>query len=294
LRVEAAPRRARRRLALESLQQQKTFFGGVDLESDAGRRRRVEFALGQTPAVAMSVDALARAVILPPGEVATAVRDLAAGGIAIEFGDGLFALKERMAALEADVARRLGGMAAESGKLRAPMSDLRRGWTVPNAVWERCCADLAATGRLRVVGEVVLLAASMEDLPDGERALAERMMALFEKEGYETTHPDEVHAKLNATPAQARRMLDYLCGRGDLVRVAPNVVLTRSRLRAAQEYVIETIRANGALASPAFRDYLGVSRKYAMAILDFMDVRRITLRVQNDRRLLPGWEQRRL
>jgi hypothetical protein len=45
------------------------------------------------------------------------------------------------------------------------------------------------------------------------------------------------------------------------------------------------------LVSPAFRDRLQTTRKYAMSILDFMDRQHITVRVQNDRRLMTNYER---
>ena len=212
----------------------------------------------------------------------------------LDLGGGTWAHAARVAAIRARMERRLAELAASADRLRVPLAEWRRGFDVPDALWAHGCREIERAGGVRIAGGFAMPAAGLDTLPPADRTLAERMLALYEREAFETTHPDEVHAKLGAPADRTARMLEWLTARGDLVRVAPNVVLTVARLREAQDHVVRTIQASGSLDSQAFRTHLGVSRKYAMSILDFLDLRKVTLRVQNARRLLPGWEQRRV
>ena len=55
--------------------------------------------------------------------------------------------------------------------------------------------------------------------------------------------------------------------------------------------VIEAVRTNGTLDSADFKHHIESSRKYALAILDFLDSRRVTIRVGNLRKLAPDYER---
>ena len=292
LRVDADARRPRRKLLLDELQRHETFLAGVEWDSDEGRRRRVEHLLEHGEPAALAAADLGRRLLLTGDAVKAAIGALAAAGTAIDLGGGTWALAARASALRGRMEKRLAELAAASDRLRVPLAEWRRGFDVPDALWSHGCREIERAGGVRLAGGFAMPAAGFETLPAPDRALAERMLALYEREAFETTHPDEVHAKLGAPPDRTARMLEWLTARGDLVRVAPNVVLTAGRLRAAQDHVVKTIQASGSLDSQAFRAHLGVSRKYAMSILDFLDLRKVTLRVQNARRLLPGWEQR--
>lgn len=291
-RADEEDRRPRRDEALEDLRARADALGDAQWDSPEGRSRRAEDLLARGPRAALLPADLARDLLLAPDAVRDVLAPLVSSDRVLELSDGWVAHARRIADLTDRMELRLSDLARDSRRLRIPLGEWRATLDVPGPVWERCCAALEQAGRVRIAGGFALPAAAHDDLPETDRLLARRMIERLETEGYETTHPAELPSALKASPAECARILDYLCARGDLARVAPNVVLTAGRLRAAQQHVVETIRASGSLDSNGFRAHLGVSRKYAMAILDFLDLRKITLRVQNTRRLLPGWEGR--
>ncbi|MBP7275424.1 MAG: selenocysteine-specific translation elongation factor [Kiritimatiellae bacterium] len=291
-RADEEDRRLRRNEALEDLRARAAALGDAEWDSAEGRIRRAEDLLARGPQSALRTADLARELLLVPDALRDLLAPMIASGRIVELSDGWVAHEQRVSKLTRRMEQRLTELARASGRLRVPLQEWRATLDASGPIWDRCCADLERAGRVRIAGGFALLAAAQNDLPETDRLLAGRMLDLLEAEGYETTHPAELSTALHASPADCARILEYLCTRGDVTRVAPNVVLTTVRLRAAQQYVVDTIRASGALDSSAFRAHLGVSRKYAMAILDFLDLRKITLRVQNSRRLLPGWEHR--
>jgi hypothetical protein len=46
------------------------------------------------------------------------------------------------------------------------------------------------------------------------------------------------------------------------------------------------------LNSGDFKLQIDSTRKYALAILDYLDSRRVTVRIQNDRKLTPDYQKR--
>ena len=292
LKMDATDRRPRRKAIWTELAALELAWGESDPESVEGLGRRLGYLLERGERAAWTVDQVRRALLAPETAVRDALHARAAAGKLTELAADEYILEDRLASLCDRWERRLQELSSGSNRLRVPQAEWKRGFDESPVLWERICRNLESAGRVRRVGDAVLPAGDLNMLPSGDRELAARILALYEQERYETTHPDELHAKLHVSEPQVSRLLDYLLARGDLVRIAPNVILERAHLKAAQDHVVETIRARGVLSSPAFKEHLGVSRKYAMAILDFLDLRKVTIRVQNDRRLLPGWEQR--
>jgi selenocysteine-specific elongation factor len=70
----------------------------------------------------------------------------------------------------------------------------------------------------------------------------------------------------------------YLLERGLLVRLADDVLLRRSDFEAMTAGIREHLRAHGTITLAEVRDLFGTSRKYAQAVLEEMDARRITRR----------------
>jgi len=61
--------------------------------------------------------------------------------------------------------------------------------------------------------------------------------------------------------------------------------------KKAQDLVVETIQQKGMLNSADFKYNINSTRKYALAILDYLDSRRVTVRIGNDRKLTPDYRR---
>ncbi|MBU4460272.1 MAG: selenocysteine-specific translation elongation factor, partial [Verrucomicrobia bacterium] len=243
LRVDAAPRRPRRKLLLIVLQQHEDFLAGVEWDSDAGRQRRIEHLLRRDEPPALTPGEIGRRTLMTGEAVIAALGALTAAGIVKEIGGGTVACTDRVDTIRDRLEKRLSELAAASDRLRVPLAEWRRGFEGPAALWDHCCREIERSGRARVAGGFAMPAAGLDTLSAADRTLAEQMLAIYEREKFETTHPDEVHGKLGAPADRTARMLEWLTARGDLVRVAPNVVLTATHLRAAQDHVVRTIQA---------------------------------------------------
>jgi len=77
----------------------------------------------------------------------------------------------------------------------------------------------------------------------------------------------------------------WLAEQGTLVRVAPDVAFLAETYAELVDWVRATIRAGGSVTVAQFRDHFGSSRKYALALLEHLDERKITRR-NGDQRVL--------
>lgn len=73
---------------------------------------------------------------------------------------------------------------------------------------------------------------------------------------------------------------------GELVKLDEDIAISRNAYDDALELLKKYIKENGSIQLGQFRDLLGTSRKYAMALLDYFDRNKVTKRIEDNRTLL--------
>ena len=91
---------------------------------------------------------------------------------------------------------------------------------------------------------------------------------------------------LDQRPEEA--VVAYLVDQGRAVDAGDGVVFAREAFDAAVRMVVDHLQSHGTVTLAAVRDLLGTSRRYAQALLDHMDSRRITVRRGDERVLRAG------
>lgn len=119
----------------------------------------------------------------------------------------------------------------------------------------------------------------------GERELALRIEKIYESEGYATSPEDEIQSELRIPQDVFESIMMALTDQGRLVRLADRVTYHEKHLRAVRELVKQYIAENGSITAPELRDKLGVTRKYSVAILEYLDNAQVTRRL-GDKRVL--------
>ena len=94
----------------------------------------------------------------------------------------------------------------------------------------------------------------------------------------------DVLAGIEDRPA-AERMFQALLDDGTLVEVGGDVVFHRDVLHEIEAQVRAHIAAHGEITVAALRDQLGSSRKFALTVLEYLDIQRVTRRI-GDKRVL--------
>jgi selenocysteine-specific elongation factor len=98
------------------------------------------------------------------------------------------------------------------------------------------------------------------------------------------------HESPYATPSVAQceeqvgsEVLNALIEQGQLIRVSDEVIFLTETYDEMRDDVITYIRDHGSITVAQFRDLFGTSRKYALALLGYLDEKRITRRVGDER-----------
>ena len=133
-------------------------------------------------------------------------------------------------------------------------------------------------GRLRKAGYAPALSGVQEER-------RERLAAVIEEARFATPREDEFPDLIGATPDETAKLLEILTEEGRVVRLAAGVYLSAGAVDEARETIASFIREHGPLGPADLKATLGMSRKYSIPLLEWLDSVRFTMR-QGDRRVL--------
>ncbi|MGI8918102.1 MAG: SelB C-terminal domain-containing protein, partial [Pyrinomonadaceae bacterium] len=162
----------------------------------------------------------------------------------------------------------------------------------PVEVFRAVLSDLENAGSLVSEKELVRTSAHVLELSAPEVALRDRINSLYELAGLEPPTLDEALQTAGVSSTQkthARKLLQLLLDRGSLVRVQGDLLFHSSPLAeltaTLKQFALEH-PSDPSLDVATFKELAGVSRKYAIPLLEFLDRERITRRVGDRRQIL--------
>lgn len=294
LAITSGAQRPRKQELLARIQRHPALTAAVDASPAARTDALVAYHLTMEQPAGSSKDAIARALLLMPDEAEASLMRLVQSGEVLLIPGGWHVAAEsyqsRLQRLEARMAAARG----REGLLSMPLSDALKGVEGPPALAKRMMEELEQRGVVTLRGAKVLLQRAEDGLDPADRMLADALMAVFETGRFASPRPEELPAMLNAPPARVERLLGFLCDEGRLLRLSKNVVLCYTHVQKAQGIAIAHIKERGTLDSADYKTLIGSTRKYALAILDYLDARRITVRHGNNRKLAANYQERLL
>jgi selenocysteine-specific elongation factor len=250
---------------------------------------RVERHLLASGFVPMTLEELRARSDLDHATVSQALRELMDGSRAVRVGakdDAGTLHAERVDALQSDVLSRLkdfhakeplkDGLAKEELRSKLPEQ-------LPPATFVWVLGRLTASGQVAVERDKVRLAGYHPKLSAVEEEVKAKIEAAFQEGGFQPPAPDAVLGTLKAdrklTQAVFRRLVDD----GVLVKVGEAVFLHRNSQQAMQERVLAHFHKQPSINVGTMKELFGVSRKYAIPYLEYLDAIRITRRQGDER-----------
>jgi selenocysteine-specific elongation factor len=146
--------------------------------------------------------------------------------------------------------------------------------------------ELAAQKQIELQGELVKRAGSQISLLPDEAQAKEQIEAAFASAGLAVPSAKEVLAALSVEAKRSERLLQLLLREKALHRVTPELIFHREALAELRVKLAAYKKAKGERISvPAFKDLTGITRKYAIPLLEYLDRERVTRR-QGDERVI--------
>ncbi|MBQ1228817.1 MAG: selenocysteine-specific translation elongation factor, partial [Firmicutes bacterium] len=146
-------------------------------------------------------------------------------------------------------------------------------------------ANMEGAGVIRI-GEKTVAAADFQIRysPEMEK-MRGRILGIYRTARFEMPTVDEVLATEKDT-ANAKHIIDALENQGELVRLSHQYYIDAQAYNWAFDELKKVVETNGQITLAEFRDIIGTSRKFAMAILDYLDNQKITQKTGDARVLI--------
>ena len=249
----------------------------------------VDAALSTTLMATLERDAilprasLLRRTLFSPAEIAAAVEQLAAKGVAAEVGSFVAdagwwrARREQAAALiDAEHWRHPERIGLPLAHLRAGLGDGR----LETGLLEELLVAFTSRGEFIQVGASIRRASHRPTLPAHLRAAGARLRAELARKPFEPPG-----RKLLAPDGPSRQALRFLFDTGEAVEFGEEIVLLEESFRRMRTIIARTLRAAGPSTTSDLRAVLGTTRRVLIPVLERLDRDGLTRR-EGDRRAL--------
>ena len=147
--------------------------------------------------------------------------------------------------------------------------------------------ELVAHKKLELQGELVKRAGSSISLDRDETRAKEQIETAFAGAGLTVPAVKEVLSKLPVEAKRAEKLLQMLLRDKNLVRITPELIFHRDALAQLKQRLSTYRKIKGERISvPAFKELTGITRKYAIPLLEYLDRERVTRRAGDERVIL--------
>ena len=171
------------------------------------------------------------------------------------------------------------GMSREELRSRAGAADER--------LFGSVLTTLAAEGTVRIDRDKVRLASHEVRLDPGQQRIVERLEEEFLRAEAAPPSPQEALGRAGVAGDEEHELFQVLIEGKKLVRVKESLFFHARALETIQDRLVVLLRERNEIGPGDVKDLLGISRKYAIPLLEYFDARRVTTRV-GEKRVLRG------
>ncbi len=275
--LDAAPIRGSNQVEVEGLLKAEMAGNAAEvLERRTARRRHH----GLTMARAISETGWRREVI------ESHLAERLAKGTVLRLGD-LFFSAATMSALSALLPQTLAAFHKENPLLPGMAKEtLREKFSLSAEVFAAVVDALLRGKRIEVTGDLVRLPGHGVVLKDEEAESKKTIELAFASAGLKVPALAEVIASLRVDKGRAQKIVTLLLRDRVLIKISGELVFHRSALEELRRQIAVFKVKSTKIDVAKFKEMTGVSRKYAIPLLEYLDRERVTRRVGDAREIL--------
>jgi selenocysteine-specific elongation factor len=162
---------------------------------------------------------------------------------------------------------------------------LRERLKLPQAVFEAALQQMAQQKALESSGEQVRLPGRSVVMNDEEAVARKKIESAFASAGLRVPALKDVMASLPVDKVRAQKIVTLLLREKVLIKLADDLVFHRSALESLRALIMGFKGKSNRIDVAAFKELTGVSRKYAIPLLEYLDRERVTRR-EGDARVI--------
>ena len=164
--------------------------------------------------------------------------------------------------------------------------ELRAQVDASQEVFEMVAASLLRERRIEVVGDIFRLPGQGVVMKDEEAESKKKIEDAFASAGLKVPALREVLAGLKVDLSRAQKIVTLLLRDRVLLKVSDELVFHRSALEQLRRQMAAQKIKSASIDVAGFKELTGVSRKYAIPLLEYLDRERVTRRVGDSREIL--------
>jgi selenocysteine-specific elongation factor len=210
-------------------------------------------------------------------------------GLLLRFEDRMFAEREwkpAQAGLLEAVAAFHTKDPLKPGTAKSELQDeMARTFKMAGELFEASLSFLVQKKEIEVEGEWVRLPGQGVVMKDEEAESKRQIEAAFASAGLKVPALADVLAGLAVDRARSQKIVTLLLREKVLVRVSPELVFHRAALEKLRRQLVEYKAKSSKIDVAQFKELTGVSRKYAIPLLEYLDRERVTRRVGDSREI---------
>jgi len=123
-----------------------------------------------------------------------------------------------------------------------------------------------------------------------EKGLVKKVEEAILKGGLQPTSPKELSETWSEEEEEIQAVFEHLVHEGILIKIKSGIYFHRTPFEDLKENLILFLKKNREITTPQFKEMTGVSRKYAIPLIEYFDQIRLTLRLGDKRVLRTGKE----
>jgi selenocysteine-specific elongation factor len=221
---------------------------------------------------------VAQRLQIPEAQATEALRELEASGRARMRPGGVL-LDEVASSLKEEIARRVcEASAGDPLRGGVPREEVRRNLSreVDLSLFQALLAESAKDGKTELRGEMLFPGGG--ELPEKARRLAERVEKVLGSHRLAPPLAAQIASEAGAEAREVNAVLELLSRLGRTVKVAPGLVYRREEIEELRALLLRAFAEKGPLSVAEFKERTGLSRKYAVPLLEYFDQVRWTRR----------------
>jgi selenocysteine-specific elongation factor len=153
-------------------------------------------------------------------------------------------------------------------------------------IYRAVIASLVGDKKIEVAGEQVRGAGRGVVMRDDEAESKQKIEQAFAKAGLQVPLLKDVLASVRIDQARAQKIVTLLLRDRVLVKLGDDLVFHHSALESLRQQIAAQKTTTPKLNVASFKDLFGITRKYAIPLLEYLDRERVTKRVGDERVIL--------
>jgi len=164
--------------------------------------------------------------------------------------------------------------------------DMSRALNMALELFESAILNLVKNKKIETAGDLVRLPGHGLVMKDEEAESKKKIEEAFSTAGLKVPALHEVLASLKVDKARAQKIVTLLLRDKVLVKISDELVFHRTALEQLRRQIAARKAKSPQIDVAAFKEMTGVSRKYAIPLLEYLDRERVTKRVGDARMIL--------